>query len=58
MQKHDTETSETTENTATTATTATTTEVKVPFFARKQGRPALTVRTGVHGGRESKEKAI
>lgn len=33
-------------------------EAKVPFFARKQGRPALTVRTGVHGGRESKEKAI
>ncbi|MEZ4452588.1 MAG: hypothetical protein R3B09_24225 [Nannocystaceae bacterium] len=31
---------------------------KVPFFARKQGRPGLVVRSGVQGGKESEKKAI
>lgn len=30
----------------------------VPFFARKAGRPALIVRSGVHGGKEANKKAI
>ncbi len=33
-------------------------EVRVPFFARKLGRPVLVVRSGVHGGREAHAKAI
>lgn len=58
MQKPNLESTQTTENTPSTEAAAAEVEAKVPFFARKQGRPALTVRSGVHGGRESKEKAI
>jgi len=31
---------------------------KVPLFSRKQGRPGLIVRTGVHGGREMEKKGV
>jgi len=37
-------------------TDSTLAEEKVPFFARKQGRPNLTVRTGVRAG-AAEEKA-
>lgn len=30
---------------------------RVPFFARKTDRPVLTVRSGVHGGKEANLKA-